>query len=192
MIGTKTGAKSDHLAEEASQAEGFQPCAAAAPVDGLGLPLGVELDGLVGGGAPGVAGRLEDGRAVHRADGLRLDVVAVTAAGASGEGTDVVLFQAVHFARRTRDEKHAEKHGASEEKGSQHVQGDPSDVVCMHSNSILGQCNNDDAGPDSVCKLVSNLDNVSPCREGREAECNCDMISLDHGIAKKLSGNYAI
>ena len=91
------------------QAECLVPGAAAAPVDGLGPPLGVELGRLVGVGASCVARRLEDGDAVHGADGLRLDVVAEAAARARREGAAVVRVHPDHIPRRTCHEEHSEE-----------------------------------------------------------------------------------
>ena len=63
-----------------------------------------------------MAWRLEDGDAVHGADGLRLDVVAEAAAGAGGEGAAVVRVHPDHRPRRTRHEEHSEERRASEEE----------------------------------------------------------------------------
>ena len=101
---------------ETYQAECLVPCAPAAPEDGLGPPLGVQLGRLVGVGASGVARRLEDGDAVHGADGLRLDVVAEAAARARREGAAVVRVHPDHCPRRTSHEEHPEECRASEEE----------------------------------------------------------------------------
>ena len=101
---------------ETYQAECLVLGTAAAPVDGLGPPLGIELGRLVGVGTSGVARRLEDGDAVHGADGLRLDVVAEAAARARREGAAVVRVHPDHCPRRTRHEEHTEECRAPEEE----------------------------------------------------------------------------
>ena len=65
-----------------------------------------------------MARRLKDGRAVHRADGLRFHVVAEATAGARGEGAAtaaaavIAVVQPVHLSRRARHEKHPQKYPA--------------------------------------------------------------------------------